>query len=79
MMALALQYLLNALQLGSVYALIALGYTMVYGILTMINFAHGDIFMVGSYLAMWATLFLLGIKLPLPVILGFPGVHCCLP
>ncbi len=42
-----LQQALNALQLGSIYALIALGYTMVYGILTMINFAHGDIFMVG--------------------------------
>ena len=41
-----LQQLLNALQLGSIYALIALGYTMVYGILTMINFAHGDLFMV---------------------------------
>ena len=73
MMALALQYLLNALQLGSVYALIALGYTMVYGVLTMINFAHGDIFMVGSYLAMWATLFLLGLTLHLPVTLVFLG------
>ncbi len=72
-MALTLQYLLNALQLGSVYALIALGYTMVYGILTMINFAHGDIFMVGSYLAMWATLFLLGPTLQLPVSLVFLG------
>ncbi len=72
-MALALQYLLNALQLGSVYALIALGYTMVYGILTMINFAHGDIFMVGSYLAMWAALFLLGPSLHLPVSLVFLG------
>jgi branched-chain amino acid transport system permease protein len=41
-----LQQTLNALQLGSIYALIALGYTMVYGILTMINFAHGDLFMV---------------------------------
>ncbi len=40
-----LQQVLNALQLGSIYALIALGYTMVYGILTMINFAHGDVFM----------------------------------
>jgi len=40
---------LNALQLGSIYALIALGYTMVYGILTMINFAHGDLFMVGAF------------------------------
>ncbi len=45
-----LQQALNALQLGSIYALIALGYTMVYGILTMINFAHGDLFMVGAFL-----------------------------
>ncbi len=79
MMALALQYLLNALQLGSVYALIALGYTMVYGILTMINFAHGDIFMVGSYLAMWATLFLLGIKPASPGDSWFFWGRCCLP
>src|SRR5208282_3094813 len=43
------QQILNALQLGSIYALIALGYTMVYGILTMINFAHGDLFMVGAF------------------------------
>jgi branched-chain amino acid transport system permease protein len=43
------QQLLNALQLGSLYALIALGYTMVYGILTMINFAHGDFFMIGAF------------------------------
>jgi len=45
-----LQQSLNALQLGSIYALIALGYTMVYGVLTMINFAHDDIFMVGAFL-----------------------------
>ncbi len=44
-----LQQILNALQLGSIYALIALGYTMVYGILTMINFAHGDLFMIGAF------------------------------
>jgi branched-chain amino acid transport system permease protein len=44
-----LQQGLNALQLGSIYALIALGYTMVYGILRMINFAHGDLFMVGAF------------------------------
>jgi branched-chain amino acid transport system permease protein len=44
------QQILNGLQLGSIYALIALGYTMVYGILTMINFAHGDLFMVGAFL-----------------------------
>lgn len=45
-----LQQVLNALQLGSIYALIALGYSMVYGILSMINFAHGDVFMVGAFL-----------------------------
>jgi branched-chain amino acid transport system permease protein len=50
-----LQQLLNALQLGSIYGLIALGYTMVYGILTMINFAHGDIFMVGAFLCFLAA------------------------
>jgi branched-chain amino acid transport system permease protein len=48
-MAYLFQQSLNALQLGSIYALIALGYTMVYGILTMINFAHGDLFMVGGF------------------------------
>lgn len=47
-----LQQTLNALQLGSIYALIALGYTMVYGILRLINFAHGDIFMVGAFLGL---------------------------
>jgi branched-chain amino acid transport system permease protein len=56
-----LQQSLNALQLGSIYALIALGYTMVYGILTMINFAHGDLFMVGAFFCFMAGVFL---KLP---------------
>ncbi len=50
-----LQQLLNALQLGSIYALIALGYTMVYGVLTMINFAHGDVFMVGAFVCLLAA------------------------
>lgn len=50
-----LQQLLNALQLGSIYALIALGYTMVYGILTMINFAHGDLFMIGAFFCFLAA------------------------
>jgi branched-chain amino acid transport system permease protein len=68
------QNVLNALQLGSVYALIALGYTMVYGILTLINFAHGDIFMVGTYLALAAAVFLLPLGLPLPVV--FVGALC---
>jgi branched-chain amino acid transport system permease protein len=44
------QQLLNGLTLGAVYALVAIGYTMVYGILGMINFAHGDIYMIGAFL-----------------------------
>ena len=43
-----INYLINGISLGSVYAIIALGYTMVYGIAKMLNFAHGDIIMVGS-------------------------------
>jgi branched-chain amino acid transport system permease protein len=46
------QQLINALTLGSIYGLIAIGYTMVYGIIGMINFAHGDIFMVGAFIAL---------------------------
>ncbi|MCX5813742.1 MAG: branched-chain amino acid ABC transporter permease [Proteobacteria bacterium] len=57
-MSYVLQQLMNAFQLGSIYALIALGYTMVYGILTMINFAHGDLFMVGAFLCFVAAVFL---------------------
>jgi branched-chain amino acid transport system permease protein len=52
------QQTLNVLQLGSIYALIALGYTMVYGILTMINFAHGDLFMIGAFACLVAAVFL---------------------
>jgi branched-chain amino acid transport system permease protein len=51
-----LQQMINGLTLGSIYGLIAIGYTMVYGIIGMINFAHGDIFMVGSFLALIAFL-----------------------
>jgi len=50
-----LQQGVNALQLGSIYALIALGYNMVYGILQLVNFAHGDIFMVGAFTAFFAS------------------------
>jgi branched-chain amino acid transport system permease protein len=49
------QQLLNGLSLGSIYALIALGYTMVYGILKLINFAHGEVFMVGAYAGYFAA------------------------
>ena len=50
-----MQQFVNALSLGSLYALIAIGYTMVYGILRLINFAHGDVFMIGGYLAFYAA------------------------
>lgn len=50
-----LSYLISGLSLGSVYAIIALGYTMVYGIAKMLNFAHGDVIMVGAYVCFFAT------------------------
>ena len=53
-----LQQTLNALQWGSFYALIALGYTLVYGVLRLINFAHGDIFMVGAYISFFVATYL---------------------
>ncbi len=70
-----LQQLTNAASLGSLYSLIAIGYTMVYGILRLINFAHGDIFMLGAYIA-----FYLIASLALPwwiafiVAIGFTGL-----
>ena len=50
-----LNYLISGISLGSVYAIIALGYTMVYGIAKMLNFAHGDIIMVGAYVVFYST------------------------
>ncbi|MBI4650987.1 branched-chain amino acid ABC transporter permease [Candidatus Desantisbacteria bacterium] len=66
-----IQQMFNAIQLGAVYALIALGYTMVYGILRMINFAHGDIFMCGAFIG-----FLLATKIGLPLWLMLPMAMC---
>lgn len=60
-----LSYLISGLSLGSVYAIIALGYTMVYGIAKMLNFAHGDIIMIGAYVAFFALTYF---HLPLPVV-----------
>ncbi len=51
--ATATQQVFNALTLGSIYALVALGYTMVYGIIELINFAHGDVFMVGAFISLY--------------------------
>jgi branched-chain amino acid transport system permease protein len=57
------EQLWNGIQLGSIYALIALGYTMVYGVLKLINFAHGDVYMVGAYAGLGAV-YVLGTWLP---------------
>ena len=58
-----LQYLINGVSIGAVYAIIALGYTMVYGIAKMLNFAHGDVIMVGAYISFCVTNYL-----------GFPAI-----
>ena len=50
-----IQQIINGVSLGSIYALIALGYTMVYGIMRLINFAHGDIYMLGAYVGFFVT------------------------
>ncbi len=76
--ALFAQQILNGLQLGFVYALIALGYTMVYGIVKLINFAHGDVFMVGAFISYFAIrrfqmhlwFAVLGVPEPLGTLLG---------
>jgi branched-chain amino acid transport system permease protein len=71
-LSLFFQHLANGISLGSLYALIAIGYTMVYGILRLINFAHGDIFMLSSYIAFYGVaMFLLPwwIAFPLAVLL----------
>jgi branched-chain amino acid transport system permease protein len=64
------QQLFNGLSLGAIYALIAIGYTMVYGIIGMINFAHGEIYMIGAYVGL-VTLSAIGVNsgLPLPLII----------
>ena len=68
-----IQQFFNAAQLGAVYALIALGYSMVYGIIRLINFAHGDIFMLGGFIGLllathfaWLPIYLL---MPLAMLL----------
>lgn len=53
-----IQQLINGISVGSIYALIALGYTMVYGIIKLINFAHGDVFMVGSFIGLFSARYL---------------------
>jgi branched-chain amino acid transport system permease protein len=65
-----LQQLINGLTLGSIYGLIAIGYTMVYGIIGMINFAHGDIFMMGAFMALISFLLIVSIGITaIPLVL----------
>ena len=60
-----LQQFINGVQIGSVYALIAVGYTMVYGVLRFINFAHGDVYMLGAYFGFYAVT--VALRAPEPV------------
>ena len=69
-----INYLINGVSLGSVYAIIALGYTMVYGIAKMLNFAHGDIIMIGSYVV-FVTVSSMGLPPMLGVLLAVTS--CC--
>ncbi|MGA7642629.1 MAG: branched-chain amino acid ABC transporter permease, partial [Syntrophobacteraceae bacterium] len=66
-LTLFMQQLINGVSLGSLYALIAIGYTMVYGILRLINFAHGDLLMVAAYAAIYGVLLF-----SLPWFVSFP-------
>ncbi len=77
------QQIINGLTAGSVYALVALGYTMVYGIIGLINFAHGDVVMVGAMTATSIVLALVGhygdvsvfVALGAALLVSIPGVH----
>lgn len=76
-----LQQLINGLVLGSVYALVALGYTMVYGILGLINFAHGEMVMIGAMVATAAISALTATPLPSPIMLligALAGISVCM-
>jgi len=75
-----LQQLVNGLTLGSVYAIVALGYTMVYGIIQLINFAHGEVVMIGAMVALTVITTLLGAHVALPaVVIVILGTLCAIP
>ena len=75
-----IQQLIVGLSVGSTYALIALGYTMVYGVLRLINFAHGDVYMVGAvvgyYLAVWLAAAMAPVWLMLVVVFAGSVIAC---
>ena len=75
-----LQQIINGLTLGSVYAIVALGYTMVYGILELINFAHGEVTMIGAMVALAVIGALLGAAPDLPgIMVVLAGVLVAVP
>jgi branched-chain amino acid transport system permease protein len=75
-----LQQIINGLTTGSVYAIVALGYTMVYGVIQLINFAHGEVVMIGAMVAFTVITALVGAGLPLPpIVLVFAGVLAAIP
>ncbi len=77
-MAYALQQLINGVTLGMIYGLIAVGYTMVYGIIGMINFAHGDVFMIGAFLSLIGLTLLSGFGISsVPLALALALVAAC--
>src|SRR5215218_7501438 len=67
----AIQQIVNALSIGSLYALMAVGLAMIFGILRLINFAHGDVMMVGAYIATFALM--AGIPLPIAIVMSVVG------
>jgi branched-chain amino acid transport system permease protein len=75
-----LQQIINGLTTGSVYAIVALGYTMVYGVIQLINFAHGEVVMIGAMVAFTVIMALAGAGLPLPpVVIVLLGVLAAVP
>ena len=79
-MDILLQQIINGLTTGSVYAIVALGYTMVYGVIQLINFAHGEVVMIGAMVAFSVIMALAGAGLPLPpVVVVLAGVLAAIP
>jgi len=75
-----LQQLINGLTTGSVYAIVALGYTMVYGVIQLINFAHGEVVMIGGMVALTVIMAVVGLGLPLPpIFIVLCGVLAAIP
>lgn len=74
-----LQHCINGLTLGGMYALVALGYTMVYGIIELINFAHGEIFMIGGFLGLIAMSLCMGLGITSPILLLIAAFAVAMP